>query len=294
MRITPECVPCLLYRTLYESRLVDEKKSWKVIKAAVDILAELLPEDEAKEEMPVSAEVATIVHKKTYQLLKNKDPYKELKKRSNHVAFSLLGEAERFINKSEDPLSAAALVSIIGNLLDFGIRSSGYTPEKLKAEFNKLAEEGLHHSEISEIRELLRERGEMLYFTDNCGEIVFDKLLIKEIKKLGTKIYLVVKGEPILTDATVEDAILVGLEREVEDIYTTGTYAVGVHFPSLPVEVKKKMDMKIPILAKGMANYESFSELNYRPIIHLLRIKCEPVAKSMGLKKDMNVAVVFK
>jgi len=45
-------------------------------------------------------------------------------------------------------------------------------------------------------------------FTDNCGEIVFDKILCRELKVFNPGLYVsvVVKGEPILSDATLQDA----------------------------------------------------------------------------------------
>ncbi|MGB2580908.1 MAG: ARMT1-like domain-containing protein, partial [Thermoplasmata archaeon] len=44
------------------------------------------------------------------------------------------------------------------------------------------------------------------------------------------------------------------------------------------------------IIAKGMANYESLSETDIGPVAYLLRTKCDPIADSLGLKKDINAA----
>ena len=294
MKITPECIPCLLYRALYETRLIDERLSWNVMKESIGILEKELPKSDEQKKRPVSAEIATILHKKTYDILGTNDPYKEMKKQSNEVALSLLPAAEEFIENAEDPFKAAVICSIVGNLLDFGIRSSAYTPEKLAERFHTLIGEGPHIDHTNKLKELLRVRGEMLYFTDNCGEIVFDTLLIKEIKALGIEISLVVKGEPILTDATMDDVLELGLDRLVDHVYTTETYAVGVSFGALPETVSSLMKRSVPILAKGMANYESFSELDYRPICYIMRTKCDPVAESLGVKKDMNVVVLFE
>lgn len=44
----------------------------------------------------------------------------------------------------------------------------------------------------------------ILYLGNNCGEIVFDKLLIQTMKHLN--ITFVVRGKPVISDAAVEGA----------------------------------------------------------------------------------------
>ena len=46
------------------------------------------------------------------------------------------------------------------------------------------------------------------------------------------------------------------------------------------------------IISKGMANYETMSEYDFKPIAYLLKTKCDSVAEAMGLKKNMSVARV--
>jgi len=48
------------------------------------------------------------------------------------------------------------------------------------------------------------------------------------------------------------------------------------------------------IICKGMANYESFSETNYRPIAYLLRTKCSAIANSMNLPLNINVIKLYE
>jgi uncharacterized protein with ATP-grasp and redox domains len=55
-----------------------------------------------------------------------------------------------------------------------------------------------------------------LLICDNCGEIVLDRLFIKELKKRfpGLSVSAMVRGGEVLNDATGEDASYVGLDRE--------------------------------------------------------------------------------
>jgi uncharacterized protein with ATP-grasp and redox domains len=133
---------------------------------------------------------------------------------------------------------------------------------------------------------------DVLYLVDNCGEIYFDELLIEELKSLGARVTLVVRGEYILTDVTMEDVQRMGLDKKVDRVLTTGSNAVGVSLEEAPAELLNALRTADLIISKGMANYESLSDAGFKPMAYLLRAKCEPVAASIGAKKGMNVAML--
>jgi uncharacterized protein with ATP-grasp and redox domains len=237
-----------------------------------------------------SAHVATQVHQTAYQVMKSVDPYKELKKKSNQVAKSLLPRAQKLISGSNDPFQAAVLCSIIGNMIDFGIEGSAASPQDLERFFEEAFHEGLGYSDLDCIKNLLR--GNIVLFTDNCGEIVFDALLCKELKKFDIHLTVVVKGVPILTDATLEDAHFAGLDRIADELLTTEGFAIGINFDILSPLVVDRLKSASLLICKGMANYEAFSETTYRPIVYFLRVKCQSIAEDMGLPLYSN-AVKF-
>ena len=286
LEIHPDCVPCVLKRVLFEARLVDESKEREVIEKVLKILTEDFKEG------VVSAEVATKIHGKVYEILETDDPYHELKKRSNGVAEKLLPKAEKLIET--EGFRGAVLASIAGNVLDFGYRDDMNNPEYLEKEFDNIIEEGLGWDDIDEIEELVKGGNDIIFFTDNTGEVVFDTLLLKKIKEYDVKLTVVVKGKPILTDATMEDAIKYGIDGIADQLNTTGGYAVGVDFKKLDSELLRKLEDADLIIAKGMANWESFSEKDYRPIAFLTRSKCGPVSKTMGVPYNVNVAKLFQ
>ncbi len=285
MKIHPECVPCLLKRCLYEAELVDEQKKQEVIEVATSILNERFDED------AVSAEVATEVHGKVYEILETDDPYSEVKEKSNAAAEELLPRAEEIAKQG---LREAIMVSIAGNVLDFGYRDDIDSPEYLTQEFENIIDQGLAHDDTEKIEALLKKGKEVVYFTDNTGEIVFDTLLLRKLKDYDIHLTVVVKEEPILTDATMEDALRYDIDKIADQLETTGGYAVGVDFDILPKKVEEKLERADLIIAKGMANWESFSEIDYSPIAFLTRSKCEPVSETMGVPYDENVAKLFQ
>ncbi len=290
MKITPTCVPCLLKRCIYEIEMVDPRRAPQIMKELLGLLAEGYGPDAC------SAVVGTKLHRYVLDMLDEDDIYAALKAASNRVASSLLPRAEALVDGAEDPLHAAALCSIAANVLDFGIEGSASSAESFQAQFDALVAEGFARSDLEAAKPYLRNGARILYFTDNCGEIIFDQLLLRELASRGVSIGLVVKGVPVLSDATREDVDRYGLDRLVETVYDTGPYAVGVDLDVLATQLGPPLDEATLVIAKGMANYESMTERPtlIRPVLFLLRTKCVPVARSIGVDRGSNVAVLQK
>jgi uncharacterized protein with ATP-grasp and redox domains len=283
MRFSPECVPCLLNRVIYQTELVAPEKVAEALSASMCILSQT---DWSHRN---SAEVATTVHRKVYEISGSNDPYKDLKRRSDEAAETI----ESYVNESKDPLEAAALCSIAGNVLDFGIEVGFERPEQLGLKFDSLVREGLAVNDLPQARKLLMKANKVVYLLDNCGESVFDRLLVKEVKSLGPKVIGVVKGEPILTDVTMEDALRVHLDRSFDELISTEEFAVGVDLRRAGERLREEIDEADLIIAKGMANLESLSDEEVRPLLYLLRTKCAPVARIIGSNRNANVAKLF-
>ena len=287
MKIQTECAPCLLKRLLFEAELStkDSERQTKALRIARALLSHLYDPNVC------SATIATQLHHAVYEALGDKDPYKVLKQQSNLIASSLVPKVESLIKKSPDPLRTSMVCSIIGNIMDFGIDGSSAHPGMLQEVFDTLYKEGVGHDDYDRLKKLIKKAQYVVVFTDNCGEIVFDKILCRELKVYNPGLYVsvVVKGEPILSDATLQDAQEIGLPEVVDRVLTTGCFAIGVDFTRLPGEVREALEKADLIIAKGMANYESFSETMYKPIAYLLRTKCSAIARSLGLPRDISV-----
>jgi len=284
MRPQPECLACIFRRAVFEANLVNPDKAMDVVKTLLNLLCNEF--DESKQ----SIKVWTKVHAKINEILGTDDPYRELKRRSNEIALQLFPLAMEYYERSEDKLRAAELLAIIGNVLDFGVGVN--SPEEFEGVFHSLIKEGIGYDDTDKLRRHLH--GHIVYITDNCGEIVFDKILIRELKKQVEKITLLVRGMPILSDATREDVAYVGLDNEVDEVRDTGMFAVGIDMDRASDELKELLYSADLIIAKGMGNYEALSESELRPIAYLLRTKCDPVARDIGVPKGTNVVKVFE
>ena len=284
MRFSAECVPCLLNRVLYEVRLVAPGRAEKAMEVSLKILDEKYPEGMN------SASLATEVHRVVYGIAGTKDPYRRLKIQSDEVALRVFPRARSFVNGSEDRLEAAALCAVAGNVVDFGIDASLETPEQLSKQFHIILADGFAVNDLEKAKKRILRAKKVLYLLDNCGESVLDRLLIREIKSLGPWVIGVVKGEPILTDVTMKDALRVGLDNEFDELLSTDQFAVGMDPAKAGDRLRREFDSTDLIIAKGMANFEALGDKKLAPTLYLMRAKCAPVAEAIGAKRNDNVA----
>lgn len=284
MQFAPECVPCLLNRVLYEVDLVAPGKAEEAMAESLHIIDTSFPKGMN------SAKLATLVHERAYAISGSPDPYADLKMRSDEAAERVFPEAQRLVEGAPDPFEMAVRAAIAGNVLDFGIDVGMDGPEELGRRFGKLMAEGLGINDLPRARAVLRPGAKVVYLLDNCGESVLDRLLVHELKALGARVIGVVKGAPILTDVTMEDAVRVGLDRCFDEILSTASFAVGIDMARVLPRLRTEMAEADLIVSKGMANLESLSDEDYRPILYLLRAKCDPVSRLIGARRNQNVA----
>lgn len=284
MKIHPRCAPCLLSRVQFEAELStkDLTMQKKAVLAGIEVLRKYLVDGAP------ATHLSTKIHREAYRVLGDIDPYREKKRQSNETAQKLLPFVWDFISE-KDSFRRAVLVSIIGNSFDFGVLGFDADKEIGKEMILKQIQHGLDVDDSDKIRSML---DNVVYLADNCGEIVFDTLLFDEIKKLGGKITLVVRGAPILNDVTMKELKELSIDKKVDRVLTTGSNAIGVCLKEAPPELVEALRDASLIISKGMANYETMSEYDFKPIAYLMKTKCESVAEAMGLKRNMNVARV--
>jgi len=223
----------------------------------------------------------------------NPDPYAKSKQISNQEALEILPLAKNLVsNESSTELKfrKACLCSIVGNIMEFDIPDNPFKFTDLKKLIQQ-AEKDLAIDEIPQIFSKAKKAKHVLYLADNAGEIAFDTLLVQELKKLVPHVIVAVKGNPILNDATMEDAKYVGMHEVADEIINTGTDAVGLVPSECSDEflnVYKSADF---VVAKGMGYAETLTELQLTaPHALLLRTKCSTVANFFNVSMGKNIA----
>lgn len=280
MKVHYECLPCIVTQSQRVAELSTgdvEKRREAMIRAA-----KFLGEHFDRDSIP--AIVGSEVFLMLYDHLGNDDPFEAYKVRSNLLAKSLVEDLRRRLDIN---LKSALKLSIAGNVIDFAV---GYDPEKIEEDIMRMLDEELYIDESRELFERLKNAKTLLYLTDNCGEIYFDRLFIERIKEEfpELRIYIAAKEGPIINDATVEDLLAAGFE-DVGTVVSTGSRIVGVPPEGLSSEVLEIFGKADVIIAKGQGNFETLSEFRDGRVFYLLKAKCPPIARELGVPRGAMV-----
>jgi uncharacterized protein with ATP-grasp and redox domains len=221
----------------------------------------------------------------------NPDPYYEMKRNANSMALRALPDIDAFIKRQSTELERfrlACKAASIGNLIEYDIL--GHDAE-LENPMERLEKEEFYIDDTKSFFELVERGGEVLYLTDNAGEIAFDRLLVEGLKGFGCRVMVAVKGGPALNDALMEDALEVGMDKVADDLITTGTDAIGINPAECSAKFLKSFYGFGLIVSKGMANFETLTEIGTpSPTLFLLRVKCEPVSEALHAPMDRSIA----
>ena len=190
----------------------------------------------------------------------------------------------------QERFKKACLCAIVGNIMEFDIPGHKFTLNSLAACIRE-ASKDLFIDDIDRAYELAKNADSVLYLADNAGEIVFDTLLVEQLKNMGLKVTYVVKGGSVINDATMEDVAFSGMDTLADDVLTTGTDAVGLLKKEVSPEFLKVYEAAELVFAKGMGYAETLTEYKLtKPHLLLFRTKCVPVANYFCAPRDKNIA----
>ena len=209
----------------------------------------------------------------------NPDPYKEEKRVNNDQALNLISESEKLVNQSDDPFRTALRIAIAGNIIDFAANDSF----NILVTIEKALNSGFAIDHSRQLKKELEKARSVLYLGDNAGEIVFDKLFIETIKH--PNLTYVVRGGPVINDATMEDAEYTGMNK------ITRVISSEYDAPSTIVHKSGKLFQEYfsnadLIISKGQGNLEGLLPLNDKRIYFLLMVKCNVIAELLKVNKD--------
>ncbi len=291
MKTYLECIPCFFRQGIESAKILGaDKKNQKLI---VDKISRVIPSFPLTSSPP---EMGKTVHDIIKTVLGKDDPYKELKQESNRLALNIYGKLKQKVEKSNDRLLTGLELSIAGNIIDYGA-NHGVQPEKevfkiLKKE-NAMLNKQLFHYE--EFKKKLKHSNLILFIGDNAGEIVFDKILVEEIKALypAKRLVYAVREKPVINDVTIEDALFVGMDKAA-GIVSSGSDIPGTLLSRCSGKFIKLFNGADMIISKGQGNFETLSdEKRSAPLFFLLTVKCPVVGEKMDagigdiiLKKD--------
>lgn len=272
-----DCLPCFLRQALEASRMATEDEDLQ--ETALKAVLSELGKTSIKNKIPT--QLARKVHRIVRKVTKNNNPYAKVKDEYNRKALKMYPRLKQKVARSKDRLLTATKLAIAGNIIDFGPSSKFNLDEAIEDALKK--DFAINH--FNRFKKALKSSKKIIYLGDNAGEIVFDRILLEEIK--GKKVSFVVKGGPIINDATIEDANFVGIDKIAKiEVVSNGDPGTG------PDRLSRKFIRKLKdadlVISKGQGNYEALSEVDAN-IFFLLKAKCRLIARDIGVSVGSTI-----
>jgi hypothetical protein len=163
------------------------------------------------------------------------------------------------ITHSPDPLLTAAKLAVAGNSIDFGVQMEEIDLEKI---ISDVLSSSFAIDDYPQFLDAVTQSSRIVYLGDNAGEIVFDRLFIEQLmQKKKVEISFVVRGAPIINDATIDDARMVGMDKVVK-VISNGSDAPATLINDMSAELTDHLQRADMVIAKGQGNYEAWEEVN--------------------------------
>lgn len=283
MKMNERCIPCLVNRQ--HDKIAKEKDSTKKITYMKEVL-NIIANSSNEETMPWISNMVERLYNDTFPELQM--PYATIKKQYNQLVLHLESDIKNKIMKQPDPLKYAIQLAIVGNYIDYGA-CSHVDQDFFMTLLEKANQTPIHDDIYQKLIHDLENYTSLLYICDNCGEIVFDKILIEQLSRQypHLKITAMVRGDEIINDATMIDAKEVGLV-DVCNVIDNGLALAGTDLTHISKNALNAVKTADIILAKGQANFETLCD-NQFPIYYLLLCKCDLFTERFNLEKYTGV-----
>ncbi len=282
MNANPCCISCLLTKYEKQARPFPDDA---VKKEYLRRLLKLLYEEGETSSAPELSCRMDAIYREYYPVLVD---YTPIKHRYNQYMLSKETLVESHIRRDADPLAACVRYVCAGNYIDFGANNV-VDDHLLDQLLDKAAHETVNAEALSMLRHDLSDGKMLVYLTDNCGEIVMDKLFVHLIREQypHLDVTVIVRGGPALNDATMVDAEEVGM-TQVARCIGNGAALPGTILSTVNRETLNLLHRADVIIAKGQGNFESLFGEGLNPYF-LFLCKCDLFVRRFGMEKYASV-----
>ncbi len=282
VRLNADCIMCLMRRQMKASEQAgNEKERASYLKEVMTIIGAAAEEEVA----PVVVSRINKVHEKYFG-----KPYsfEKEKREFNELMLGLEADVEVKVNAAKDPLKEALKYARAGNYIDYGALGN-VKKEKLMELLDNAGNDEIDEVEYRNFLGNLSSATRLTYLTDNCGEVVLDKILIRKLLERypKLKITVLVRGIPVLNDVTEKEAKEVGL-TELVSVVSNGSSVAGTWIDDLSEEAKEILLNADVILSKGQGNFETLQECGLN-VYYAFLCKCELFTTRFGMKQYAGV-----
>jgi len=278
MKNSLDCIPCLLGQAHKVAKLTNLEQSQHEA-LLKETLAYLYNTSFDVTTPAISAAIWEMATKK----LNDPDPLKHIRTYYNSEMLKLEALWQDKIQiHGKEGLMLAIKLAIAGNIIDFGTPHQ-FDINVVQQRINSTLKDTLSVDDTQLLFDKLQSGKKLLYLGDNCGEVVFDKLLLKKLKKEfpHLDITFVTRGKPILNDIIKEDAYEVGID-EIANIIDNGDGAPSTLMETVSDEFKNYFNSADIIIAKGQGNFEGLFSYPNNNLFFLFMAKCNYIAEVTG------------
>jgi uncharacterized protein with ATP-grasp and redox domains len=280
MRLDSQCILCLLKR---HSETACACGNEEQVTAFTRDLMRLLCDGPVEMSAPFYTPGITKLFTEHFGLAD--DRFAEEKRLSNQYVMARFDRVTELVRSAEDPLYAGLQAAILGNYIDFSALQGEVSFEKLDDMLDLLYTIDVDRTQFAKLRVDLENAKELLYLTDNAGEIGFDRVFLEVIRDTfpGLHITVCVRGGPTQNDATREDAKIVGMPFKVID---NGTRIPGTVLELASDDLKAALEKADVTIAKGQANVETLLDTGHGyNIYYAFLVKCKRFIDRFGKAK---------
>jgi damage-control phosphatase, subfamily I len=291
MHIWPDCIPCIEKMALGLGRLALKDEA-TVKQFMTDVMK--LPPLRGENWDVISPRVVREVWRMLLDYTRDPDPMREVKAEQNRRALEIYPLAKELVLRSPDPVLNALKLAIAGNELDAMV---SVAEDEALGMLKKLDGFTLDAESVKEFKRRLDKTKTITYFSDNCGEIVFDKLFIEVLRSMKEfDITVVTRTVPVLNDATLREAQSIGLS-EVARLVENGIREAiaGTIVSEVSPEVRAMIAESDLLISKGVGNYDAFTEETWLRgrLTMLYHGKCHPCCSATGARLGELVVLNF-
>lgn len=215
--------------------------------------------------------------------------YTEIKKHYNQLMLDYFPYMEEKVDAAENHLKMAIQYAMVGNYIDFGALENVNECE-LKEKLDEAVNIQIDSLMLETFCEDILHAKRLVYFTDNCGEIVTDKLLISALREINPNLYItvIVRGKPVLNDATLEDARDVHMEEVAQKVMGNGTGMPGNVIGAISKEAMNEVESADVLISKGQGNYEGLSGCGLN-MYYFFLCKCEMFVRRFEVEQFTGI-----
>ncbi len=284
MRANSMCISCLIEK---QEKLIRQYQDEDKKSEYMHRLLELLYRYGQTKSAPWLAEQIDQLFEEFWGNMKD---YTLLKQQYNQLLLDKEAEIEQRIRESGDCIKECIKYVCAANYIDFSAVEY-VTEQTCENLLEKAGNQTISEEEYLNFLNDLEAADKLVYLTDNCGEIVLDKLFISFIRERYPKLQItvIVRGKNVINDATLVDAKEVGLTDLVPCI-GNGNGAPGTVLDRLSEEANQVLADADIVISKGQGNFEGLLGESRNPY-YLFLCKCELFVRRFGLNQYEPVFV---